>query len=169
MVPTEAVIHTGRRSVVILAEDGGKFRPVDIEAGRESADMTEIRKGLTTGQKVVASGQFLIDSEASLKSTLTRLESSQSPMKADAASGNHTGNAKVIAIDAAKGKIDLNHGPIPSMKWPAMTMGFRVEDKSQLSQLKLGDEIEFELRGEPDKDGEYSITRITRKAVKAAK
>jgi membrane fusion protein, copper/silver efflux system len=76
MVPAEAVIHTGTRTVVILAEDGGKFRPVDVEAGRESADMTEIRKGLNAGQKVVASGQFLIDSEASLKSTLTRLESS---------------------------------------------------------------------------------------------
>lgn len=73
MVPTEAVIHTGTRSVVILAEEGDKFRPVDVEAGRESEGITEIRKGLNDGQKVVVSGQFLIDSEASLKSTLDRL------------------------------------------------------------------------------------------------
>lgn len=169
MVPTEAVIHTGRRTVVIIAEDGGKFRPVEVEAGRENTDMTEIRKGLTPGQKVVASGQFLIDSEASLKSTLTRLESSQSPEKTDAGGGKHTGSAKVNEIDTAKGKIDLNHGPIPTMKWPAMTMGFRVEDKSQLSTIKPGDEIEFELRGEPGKDGDYTITRITKKPAKAAK
>ena len=169
MVPAESVIHTGRRTVVILAEGGGKFRPVEVEAGRENAGMTEIRKGLTSGQKVVASGQFLIDSEASLKSTLTRLESSQGPEKADAAGGKHTGSAKVNAIDAANGKIKLNHGPIPSMKWPAMTMGFRVEDKSQLSNIKPGDDIEFELRGEPDKEGDYSITRLTKKPARAAK
>lgn len=169
MVPAEAVIHTGKRTVVIVAEDGGKFRPVEVEAGRESADMMEIRKGLAAGQKVVSSGQFLIDSEASLKSTLTRLESSQSMEKAGTGDGIHTGSAKVNEVDAAKGKIDLNHGPIPSMKWPAMTMGFRVEDKSQLSSVKPGDEIEFELRGEPDKDGDYTITRIFKKPAKTTK
>ena len=168
MAPTEAVIHTGRRTVVIVAEDGGKFRPVDVEAGRESADMTEIRKGLTSGQRVVASGQFLIDSEASLKSTLTRLESSESPTTDKAPPGKHIGSAKVNEIDSAKGKIDLSHGPIPSMKWPAMKMGFRVEDKSQLSAVKPGDEIEFEMRGEPDKDGDFVILRITKKSAKAA-
>jgi Cu(I)/Ag(I) efflux system membrane fusion protein len=166
MVPTEAVIHTGTRTVVIVSEDGGKFRPVDVEVARESADMTEIRKGLTTGQRVVASGQFLIDSEASLKSTLTRLESSESTT-GKTTDGKHVGTAKVTDIDATKGKIDLSHGPIPSMKWPAMTMGFRVEDKSQLAGVKTGDEIEFEMRGEPGKDGVFVVTRITKKPAKA--
>jgi len=73
MVPTEAVIYTGKRTVVIVAEADGRFRPVDVVAGPESADMTEIRKGLQTGQKVVASGQFLIDSEASLTGVLSRM------------------------------------------------------------------------------------------------
>ncbi len=171
MVPSEAVIHTGKRTIVILAEEGGKFRPLEVDAARESQDMTEIRKGLTAGQKVVASGQFLIDSEASLKSTLTRLESSNSaePSKADANNGKHSGDAKVNQVDAAKGRIDITHGPIPSMKWPTMTMGFRVEDKSQLNGLKAGDQIEFEMRGEPDKAGDYLITRISKKPARAAK
>ena len=169
MVPSEAVIHTGKRTVVIVAEDGGKFRPVEVEVGRESADMTEIRKGLAGGQKVVASGQFLIDSEASLKTTLTRLESTQSSSMGDTSAAKHIGNARIKAIDTVKGKIDLSHGPIPSMKWPAMTMGFRVEDQSQLAVVKPGDEIEFEMRGEPGKDGDYVITRITRKSAQAAK
>lgn len=169
MVPSEAVIHTGRRTVVIVAEDGGKFRPVEVEAARESLDMTEIRKGLAAGQKVVASGQFLIDSESSLKTTLTRLESSHSAVTDKATIGKHSGSAKVNEVDASKGKIDISHGRIASMKWPAMKMGFRVEDKSQLSSVKPGDEIEFEMRGEPDKDGDFVITRITRKSAKAAK
>jgi Cu(I)/Ag(I) efflux system membrane fusion protein len=160
MVPSEAVIHTGTRAVAIVAEGDGKFRPVDIETGRESGGMTEIRKGLTAGQRVVASGQFLIDSEASLKSTLKRMEKIQDSQANDPPGGGHVGNAKVNAVDPGNGKIDLTHGPMPSLNWPAMTMGFRVEDKTLLKDLKPGDRVHFEMRGEPDKDGDYIITRI---------
>jgi membrane fusion protein, copper/silver efflux system len=73
LVPSEAVIYTGRRNVVIVAEGDGRFGPVDVEVGGESGEMTEIRKGLDAGQRVIASGQFLIDSEASLKGALARL------------------------------------------------------------------------------------------------
>jgi membrane fusion protein, copper/silver efflux system len=73
LVPTEAVISTGTRNVVIVADSEGKFLPVDVTLGRESGDMTEIRKGVSAGQRVVVSGQFLIDSEASLKATLGRM------------------------------------------------------------------------------------------------
>ncbi|MGQ0656259.1 MAG: copper-binding protein [Betaproteobacteria bacterium] len=47
-----------------------------------------------------------------------------------------------------------------SMQWPRMTMGFMVEDKRQLAKMKKGDAVEFELRAEPDKDGNYVISRI---------
>ena len=160
MVPSEAVIHTGTRAVTIIAEGDGKFRPVDIETGRDSGGMTEIRKGLTAGQRVVASGQFLIDSEASLKSTLTRLEKVQASPTNDPPAGGHVGHARINAVDSRAGKIDLSHGPIPSLNWPEMTMGFRVDDKTLLQGLKPGDKINFELRSEPDKDGNYIITRI---------
>jgi len=73
LVPTEAVIQTGQRTVVMLAEEGGRFRPVEVDAGIESAGQTEIRRGLTPGQRVVVSAQFLIDSEASLKGVEARL------------------------------------------------------------------------------------------------
>ena len=79
LVPTEAVIRTGRRSVVIVAAEDGGLRPMEVEVGRESGDRTEIRKGLSAGQKVVVSGQFLIDSEASLKSTLNRMDAGEDP------------------------------------------------------------------------------------------
>jgi len=73
LIPTEAVIQTGKRTVVMLAEEGGRFRPVDVEAGIESDGQTEIRRGLKLGQRVVVSSQFLIDSEASLKGVEARL------------------------------------------------------------------------------------------------
>jgi Cu(I)/Ag(I) efflux system membrane fusion protein len=74
IVPSEAVIETGARRVVIVAEGEGKFRPVNVEIGAEGEGNTEIRSGLTTGQTIVVSGQFLLDSEASLKSTQERLQ-----------------------------------------------------------------------------------------------
>jgi Cu(I)/Ag(I) efflux system membrane fusion protein len=67
LVPTEAIIQTDKRAVVMLAEDDGNFRPVAVEPGREADGQTEIRRGLQAGQRVVVSGQFLIDSEASLR------------------------------------------------------------------------------------------------------
>ncbi len=83
LVPTEAIIQTGRRTVVMLAEEGGRFRPVDVEAGIESGGQTEIKRGLQAGQRVVVSSQFLIDSEASLKGVEARLGDAPSPMPMD--------------------------------------------------------------------------------------
>jgi Cu(I)/Ag(I) efflux system membrane fusion protein len=74
LVPSEAVIETGTRRVVLLSEGEGRFRPVNVETGAQGGGLTEIRAGLTRGQKVVVSGQFLIDSEASLKATEARLQ-----------------------------------------------------------------------------------------------
>jgi Cu(I)/Ag(I) efflux system membrane fusion protein len=79
LVPTEAVIQTGTRSVVMVAQGDGKFSPVDVETGTETNGQTEIRKGLDEGQKVVVSGQFLIDSEASLTGTATRMSDTAAP------------------------------------------------------------------------------------------
>ena len=73
LVPSEAVIRTGKRTVVILAQEQGRFTPVEVEIGIESHDQTEIRKGMRAGDSVVISGQFLIDSEANLKAAITRM------------------------------------------------------------------------------------------------
>ena len=72
-VPSEAVIKTGTRSIVIVADDGTHFRPVGVRVGAEHGDRSEILDGLTLGQNVVASGQFLIDSEASLRGAFESL------------------------------------------------------------------------------------------------
>ncbi len=76
LVPSEAVIATGKRNVVIVAGDGGHFRPAEVTVGHEDGGKTEILAGLQPGEKIVVSGQFLIDSEASLKGVLARMEKS---------------------------------------------------------------------------------------------
>ena len=78
VVPSEAVISTGARSVVITAKEGGSFDVVDVSTGLEEDGKTPILSGLHEGESVVLSGQFLIDSEANLKSTVDRLKAGSS-------------------------------------------------------------------------------------------
>jgi Cu(I)/Ag(I) efflux system membrane fusion protein len=74
LVPSEALIRTGKRALVIVADADNRFQPVEIEPGAEADGKTAVLKGLSAGQKVVVSGQFLIDSEASLKGAIGRME-----------------------------------------------------------------------------------------------
>lgn len=75
LVPSEAVIHTGTRDLVILAQPDHRFVPVEVRLGEQYDHDTGIIAGLQEGQKVVASGQFLIDSEASLRGAEARMGS----------------------------------------------------------------------------------------------
>jgi Cu(I)/Ag(I) efflux system membrane fusion protein len=158
LVPTEAVIQTGKRTVVIVAQGEGKFAPVDVEIGIETNGQTEIRKGLEAGQKVVVSGQFLIDSESSLRATATRMGEPQ-PGAADALTGStHKGTAKVEKID--KGEVILSHGPIASLQWPPMTMGFKPPASGLPRDIVVGDTVSFEFR--QSKEGPFEIIAISR-------
>ncbi|HKQ14877.1 MAG TPA: efflux RND transporter periplasmic adaptor subunit [Steroidobacteraceae bacterium] len=73
VVPSEAVIMTGERSVVIVAREGGGFDVAEVTVGADAQGKTAILSGLEAGQAIVLSGQFLIDSEASLQSAVSRL------------------------------------------------------------------------------------------------
>ncbi len=75
-VPSESVIKTGMRSFVIVADDDTHFRPTRVRVGAEQGGRSEILEGLTLGQNVVASGQFLIDSEANLRGAFDNLAGS---------------------------------------------------------------------------------------------
>ncbi len=72
LVPTEAVIRTGERDIVMLALPEGRYQPALVRIGREAGGQTEILAGLREGERIVASGQFLIDSEANLSGVPAR-------------------------------------------------------------------------------------------------
>ncbi len=78
LIPSEALIATGSDSRVIVVGVDGRFQPVRVQTGRSSGGNTEILSGLKGGERVVTSGQFLIDSEASLSGALERLDSTPS-------------------------------------------------------------------------------------------
>ncbi|MEW6331503.1 MAG: efflux RND transporter periplasmic adaptor subunit [Pseudomonadota bacterium] len=75
LIPREALIRTGARTAVVLNVGAGRFQPVEVVAGEESGDWVEIRQGIKEGDMVVTSGQFLIDSEASVRASFQRMES----------------------------------------------------------------------------------------------
>ena len=182
-VPTESVIATGTRKVVIVKSETG-YRPVEVTTGQERDRYTEVLNGLAEGEEVVVSGQFLIDSEASLSGVLTRLSQQDKAMDHDmgemhdmAKHQDHVmpsekmikGRGKVIDLNVKTKDVTLSHEPIEALGWPSMTMGFKVKDSKQLSQLKAGDEVEFDLKSEasadPDMPAQYMIDRIEKPAV----
>ena len=156
LIPTEAVIQTGRRTVVMLAEEQGRFRPAEIEAGIESNGQTEVKRGLQAGQRVVVSSQFLIDSEASLRGVEARLNTEPKPNAADT-TPRHQGEARVEGI--GRDALTLSHGAIPSIKWGPMTMDFKPPERGLPRGLAQGDKVNFEFY--MGKDGLPQLTAVT--------
>jgi Cu(I)/Ag(I) efflux system membrane fusion protein len=136
-VPSEAVIRTGRRALVMLAEDAGRYRPVEVQPGQESDGRTAILKGLEEGQKVVTSGQFLLDSEASLKGIVARTEQESPP--SGAAAGLHEADGQIIEINDKE--VTLAHGPFKTLGMPGMTMTFPLASPALMQGLKAGDKV----------------------------
>ena len=168
LVPSEAIIQTGKRTVVMLAEQGdnsGRFRPVDVEIGIESGGQTEIKRGLQLGQRVVVSSQFLIDSEASLKGVEARLNVEPPPTAANTAA-RHTGTARIEAI--GRDTMTLSHGPIASLKWPAMTMDFKLPKGGAPRGLEAGDRIDFEFYMDAENMAQLTATTLLQPEPKPA-
>lgn len=152
LAPAEAVIQTGRRTVVIVALENGRFAPTEVELGGRSGDRIEVRRGLSEGQRVVASGQFLIDSEASLSGALQRLElSSTMP----AAAATHETSGRITVLSGAS--ITIAHGPVASLQWPAMTMAFTLQRADLARGLSVGDTVAFRFHQDGSR---YIVTEI---------
>lgn len=164
LVPTEAIIQTGKRTVAMLAEENGRFRPVDVEIGIESGGQTEIKRGLQLGQRVVVSSQFLIDSEASLKGVESRLNVEPKPTAANTVP-RHTGTAKIEAI--GRDTMTLSHGPIASLKWGAMTMDFKLPKGGAPRGLEAGDRIDFEFFMDAENVPQLTSTTLLQPEPKA--
>ena len=153
-VPSEAVIRTGSAERVILKTGEGTFRPRLVTAGlRDSfgeGGRTEILQGLGPGEEVVASAQFLIDSESALSAGFTRM----APTDADPARGSGV----LVALDPEKRVATVQHDTLESLDWPAMTSDFPVRADVPLDRLKEGEAVAFLVaRGA---DGLLSLTEL---------
>jgi len=146
LVPSEALIRTGKRTLVMVAGQGGRFTPAEVQVGREAGGRTEVLAGLSEGEKVVASGQFLIDSEASLSGVQARPVNAPAH-SAVAAPVLHEGVGRIEQVSPRS--ITLSHGPIPSAQWPAMTMTFGLSSPALAQGVKPGDRVSFAFEQSP--------------------
>ncbi len=162
-IPREALIRTGNDQRVILSMGKGRFQAREVTAGIESGEFIEIVKGISEGDKVVTSGQFLIDSEASLKASIARMSSMDGKKeKMDPnmdMSKKIMGTATLNSVMPAHNMINMAHAPIPALDWPAMEMDFIVKKGVSLQGLNKGDKVEFEL--EKGESG-YVVKSITK-------
>lgn len=155
VIPAEAVIRTGTRSIVIVVQEDGSYAPVEVTLGRSQGDAIAVASGINEGQRVVASGQFLIDSEANLSGAVARLNASRAA-QAQTANAVHESTGRITAIDAAQ--LMIAHPPIASLNWPAMTMQFRLARPELARGLAVGDSVAFRFR---EADGAYVIEEIS--------
>lgn len=153
-IPREALIHSGQGSRVVIRVGEGKFQSRDVITGMESGDRMEIVAGLNVDETVVTSAQFLIDSEASLKASFSRMTPTPPMDKIEdsAPQAAITGVGIVNTVVPQEHKINVTHEPIDVLGWPPMTMDFDVADHVDLKTLKVGAKIEFSLK----KTGEFS-------------
>ncbi|MGZ2748549.1 efflux RND transporter periplasmic adaptor subunit [Burkholderia stagnalis] len=163
LVPSEAVITTGKRSVVIVKNGDGRLQPASVTVGNDVGNETEVLSGLNDGDTVVASGQFLIDSEASLKSVLPRLEggmgasaTTTTPASAPAAaSQTYETIGKVEKVTTAD--ITFSHQPVPALGWGAMTMTFNKPAPNAFPDVKSGQTVHFVFK---QSDDGYQLTKV---------
>lgn len=175
VVPSEAVISTGKRNVVIVQRNGA-FIPVEVQLGRTVGEKTEVQRGLALNDVVVVSGQFLIDSEASLAGLIERLSRGQPqvlpkpmqmppPQRRQKQTDLIEGNGVIRSVDTAGASVTLAHGPLPAIGWPAMTMTFPVQDASLLRGRKAGERVVFAFK-KPDDGKTPVISRIAPEAAR---
>ncbi len=153
-VPQESLIRGGAVNRVVLAQADGKFRSQPVEVGIEAGSRVAIQSGLTAGDRVVTSGQFLIDSESNIESALARMEVGGHR----STPGQVRVGAVVRGVDVAASTVRLEHAPIAEWSWPSMTMNFDVTSAELLAGLSVGDEVEVTI--EKHSDNHYVITGI---------
>ncbi len=160
LVPSEAVIRTGKRALAYVVDGPGKFHPVDVQLGAEIDDQLVVQGGLEAGQQVVASAQFLIDSEASLRGVLPAQAGTSNPASGHGEHGSAAPNTitvRGVIEEVSPTEVTLAHDAVPALKWPPMTMGFKLADPRLAAGLAPKQQVRFTF----SKQGEdYVITAI---------
>ena len=155
VVPSDAVVRTGKRALAFVSSKPGVYHPVKIEIGPEADGKVVVLGGLEAGQKVAVSGQFLIDSEASLQGVVQRASADEGGAAAARADALYEAQGEVTEIDG--GEITLAHGAVPALQWPPMTMSFALAKPELAKGVKPGDQVRFRFR---ETDDGYAVESI---------
>ncbi|WP_019603396.1 efflux RND transporter periplasmic adaptor subunit [Teredinibacter turnerae] len=152
MIPKEALIRTGAQDRVVLALGEGRFKSIEVVAGRRDAGFVEILEGLDEGETIVTSAQFLLDSESSKTSDFKRMH------KEDEAPSSAWVGGEILELMKSKHMVRAQHEPVDVWGWPEMMMDFSVADGVDIEQLTPGTTLHMEITR--NEDGSVAITGI---------
>jgi len=161
LVPKEAVIRTGSSNRVVLVLGDGYFKSVKVKTGRFDSENIEILSGLDSGNKIVSSAQFLLDSESSKTSDFKRMN--RKPDDKDTSSSYDIPSkiwveATINSLMEGHRMINVTHQAIQEWKWPIMTMDFIVAENVFFSDLKEGMTLHIEI--EKVENNQYLISNV---------
>jgi len=143
VVPTEAVIISGKRNIILVTRGAGKFIPKEVNLGVEADGYYEIKDGLSAGEEVVTSAQFLIDSESKLKEAISKMlePESGSAEPGDAKKMDHEGmDMGAMKMDHSgmdMGSEDMDSGAM-KMDHSGMDMGSKDMDSGAMKMDHSG-------------------------------
>ena len=136
MVPRSALIRTGSEQRVILAQGNGNFKARRVVAGIESGEWVQILAGIKQGETVVTSGQFLIDSEASINASIARMSEKANPPEKPQAKSDQ---AKSKQANHAMAKVSDSNATKKSMK--------ETSDDAKVAAIGFGEITEVDMKG----------------------
>ena len=161
-VPNSAVIDSGKRQVVLVRLAEGRFEPRTVSLGQHGDGYVQVLSGVTEGEQVVTSANFLIDAESNLKAALSGMTApaevaASSVGASKSKSVGHQAHGTLDAINA-DGTVSITHEAIQSLGWPGMTMDFELANSSLVAGIKPEAAIDFEIvEREP---GVWVITKL---------
>ena len=147
-IPREALIRSGKMDRVVKALGDGKFLSVAVKTGTESDEVIEILQGLSAGDSIVTSAQFLIDSESSLTAAFHRMKDPETPMQtaepdATAPPNQVWVNGDIMDVMPGHNMLTIKHEPVDAWGWPTMIMDFTVNSDIPLDSLNSQSKIRF--------------------------
>lgn len=147
LIPKEAVIRSGSFDRIVLAMGEGRFKSLKVKVGRFDDQFAEILSGVNEGEKVVASAQFLLDSESSKTSDFKRMNA-RSDEEGETPSSPNTVSVDATIVSLMKGHrmMTVSHSAIKEWDWPAMKMNFTVAQSVDLSALMPGMKLRIEIQ-----------------------
>ena len=160
LIPKEALIRTGNQDRVVLALGGGSFKSIAVTVGRFDNESVEILSGLSDGEEVVSSAQFLLDSESSKSSDFMRMNHDKATNDANSEHlltiettekvSSASTSGKINAVMLEHRMVNISREAIDKWQRPPATLDFLVDEVLSMEQFKQGENIDFtfEIHGD---------------------
>lgn len=154
LIPREALIRSGGSDRVVLALGNGRFKSIEVKAGRSDDTHVEILQGLNEGDEVVSSAQFLLDSESSKTSDFARMDHSGAKEQEKSV----WVEATINELNQHDRRANISHGAIKQWDMMAMTMNFKIADSVDISTLKTDVTLHLEITR--DNKNQLAVTGV---------